>query len=244
MERDWVQDLPGPNRKLIPLIDRIRTEICQADRAWSIYETVGRFSEDINTKNFGDVFASIQGACLDQLTLSLTKLFEQPNQRYEILSVPVLLSTVEGDADNLVILQGNELRKLFNLPRLRCPTPDATISRQLAARLQANLPRPEQTEACELSRTLVVHKTRRDKSVAHPEAVDPTTFPVTTWEDSKRLLDIAKHAVGVIGLTYASLALIVDDGSYLLTSDAQRGGAALRRLFRSAGIEPNASVAG
>ena len=241
--RDWIQELPDSNRILIPCIDRIRTEIFQADRAWSIYETIGRHSKDINDKNFGDVFASTQGAFLDQLTLSLTKLFEPANRRYEILSVPTLLDIVAANAEHLVILQDIELVKRFGFSKLQCPVIDANISLDVVRRLESLLPRREDTEACELSRSLTIHKTRRDKSVAHPEAVDPATLPATTWEDTRRLLDVAKQTVGVVGFTYASLALVVDDGSYILTSDAQRGGRALTRLFRNAGIAPNEPVA-
>jgi hypothetical protein len=63
----------GDHQQLVKLI-------FQADRAWALCRTTGTHAAEINAGNFGDLFATLQDALIDQFTLSLTKLFEPASQ--------------------------------------------------------------------------------------------------------------------------------------------------------------------
>jgi len=236
-------DVPESNRLLLPVTERIRDEIFRADRAWAVWKMTADFAQQINADNFGDLFGSLQGALLDQFTLSLTKLYEAPNSRYPILSIRTALEQLDQLAS---VLEIQDRPRLLRWVRSATPAGqdlgvlgDSELTRMLASSLRMSLPSLDQAESCEISRALEAHRTRRDKSVAHPEAVSAEQLPKTTWKASLSALATAKHVLNALGWSYLRIAYADDKGDYFLASDAERAAYALRRLLRRAGIAPN-----
>ena len=113
--------------------------------------------------------------------------------------------------------------------------PDLTLL--VARTLRDTMPNPETTE--KLANTEAALRTARNKQIAHHEEISVEELPRATWGEIPPLLDVAKQSLGIIGSAYFSTAYTVDDGRYLLTSDAEGAGRALNRLFREAGLIPD-----
>lgn len=98
------------------------------------------------------------------------------------------------------------------------------------------MPNPETTE--QLAVTEAALRNARNKRISHHEATSVERLPRATWSEIPPLLDVAKQSLGVIGSAYLSTAYTVDNGTYILTSDAERASYALDRLFRDAVLKP------
>lgn len=48
-------------------------------------------------------------------------------------------------------------------------------------------------------------RTLRDKRIAHPESIDQTELPQVLWEEIKKLLEVAKKVVGIMGNNYLNV---------------------------------------
>lgn len=181
---------------------------------------------------------------MDQFTLSLTKLFERPKGRYPILSVRSMIKLRRDAPDQhpLVARSGvvaflisrGGTKQDFN------KMSDVKLTVALADALEGLCPKDGDVDVVSLA--LEAHKTRRDKDVAHSEAVDPSTLPGTTWRDSLALLRISKEILAVVGMGFLGISHMDNNKEYLMSMDAEQGAVALRRLLRQAGIKDNAKA--
>lgn len=201
-------------------------------------------SEHINQENYGDLFGSLQGALLDEFSLSLTKLYERPSKRNKILSIPSAIKCLEDNAQVLEIVERTRVVRRIEPSILdgRDPQgiPDPKLTNYLVVTLRASVPSLDQADACEISQALEAHKARRDKSVAHPDAIEEYQLPRTTWEASLEALSAAKEVLGVIGWSYLRTAYSDDEGRYFPESDATRAARALQRFLLQAGVTQRA----
>jgi hypothetical protein len=111
---------------------------------------------------------------------------------------------------------------------------DSVLTLELSLALEGMC--PKRADVDDIARALEAHKARRDKDVAHSEAVEPSALPGTTWAESLRLIDVAKRIVAIVGSQYLGIAYTDSTGAYLLTTDADMGSMALERLFVQAEI--------
>jgi hypothetical protein len=231
---------PETDLLLGPCCQRIAGHIFLADRALSILRAIGEASPRLNAEHFGDVFHSIQGALSDQVILSLAKLFEPPHRTYPILSLPTLVIAIEV---NTTSLQIQDRTRTIGFLLAANPdgkwshsTPDQDLTTALVAIMRDQQPNVHKKILAAHDKVLEALRAQRDKSIAHSEALDRALLPAATWAQLESLLATAKSHLGAVGWAYTNTAYTMDDGSYSLTSDAERGGIALRRVFRRAAL--------
>ena len=55
------------------LLDGIASEIRRAEEAYALAQEIGKYAEEINSTNFGELFGSLQIMLSDRQTLSVVK---------------------------------------------------------------------------------------------------------------------------------------------------------------------------
>lgn len=209
-------------------------EIFRSEQALSILDTTGTLAYEINQKNYGEVFSTFQAFCIDQIVLSINKLYENPS-RYQLKSIPAILNYFEKNSQTLQITEPYLLWQ--QLTQLNMQIPDIekidlnTTNILVHHKMLNHVPDINNNE------TLASLKTLRDKRIAHQEDIPVESLPKPTWSAVEDLLSPAKDIVGIIGGGYLSTVYMLEDGEYLLSTDAMRVGHGTRRLLRNLGIE-------
>ncbi len=104
--------MPNSKEQLEDIISKgIIIDIFQAEEALSLARFIGKNADIINKNNFGNFFGSIQFILSQQFILAVTRLYEPPNPRYPIKSIPSALEFIKHNVDNLVIEQKRYLIK-------------------------------------------------------------------------------------------------------------------------------------
>ena len=67
--------------------------ISEAEQARAMAEAIGDSASEINSIGLGGVFGALQLALSDRETLATRKLYDQPNRRYPLRSIPTVLSS-------------------------------------------------------------------------------------------------------------------------------------------------------
>ena len=211
-----------------------------AEEALTLNLLVGRYANEIRSTPFNAFFGSLQ-ASLDRLAiLSVTRLYESPNMRYPIRSIPAAIELVHMEAKNLPVHQRDVLvQKLVEYGHDQttiAALSDLMVTKLLADKFYEQLPRADGLN--ELSRALNALKTMRDKSIAHNEVVDVSQVPeaTPTYGEIRKLLDYAKKFLGIVGIGYLTTVYEWSNGEYVLTTDAERASRSLKQLLKQAGV--------
>lgn len=209
-------------------------EIFRAEQALSILDVTGAFADKINQNNYGEVFSTFQAFCIDQIILSINKLYETPG-RYQLKSIPAILNYFKENSQTLKVTEPYLLQQ--QLIRLNMQIPDIeeidqnTKNKHIHNKMINHIPEISKNE------TLAALKTLRDKRIAHPEDISVESLPKPTWGAVEDLLTPAKDIVCIIGEGYLNVTYMFEDGEYSLSSDATRVGRGIRRLLGDLGIK-------
>lgn len=216
--------------KLGPVAD-----IFHAERAYALLMTIGEHAAQINdsTSNFGELLGSIQGLAQVDVLLSVARLYDRPSGRNPTRCLETLLVDVEASGASLPgITDRQRLRQgLVQLGMTDCNAdalirqPDPAAGVAAAAFLRSLLSQPKVVGDLQLVRVV------RDKRIAHNEDVRAPTGP--TWRAILDLIDLAKAIVGLLGWAYLNTVYMHDDGTYTLTSDAERPARAMLRMLEA-----------
>ena len=209
-------------------------EIFRAEQALSILDTTGKLANEINKNNYGEVFSTFQAFCIDQIILSINKLYEKPG-RYQLKSIPAILKYFLENAQSLEVTQPNLLNQ--QLMRLNMQVLETEETDQKTKNILIHQKMVKHIPDINNNDTLAALKTLRDKRIAHPEDISVESLPKPTWSAVEELLTPAKDIVGIIGDGYLSTAYMLKDGEYLLSMDAARVGRGIRRLLGNLGIQ-------
>ncbi len=95
------------------LLDGIAGEIFRADQAYSLAQEIGKYAQDVNTANFGELFGYLQIILSDRQTLSVVKLFD-PAKKYPKRSIPGTLSLLEDNSDLWELPGRQELQRVLS----------------------------------------------------------------------------------------------------------------------------------
>ena len=209
-------------------------EIFRAEQALSILDATGELANEINQNNYGEVFSTFQAFCIDQIILSINKLYENPG-RYQLKSIPAVLRYFEENTQTLVITEPYLLQQ--QLTRLNLLLPDMDNDDQNTKNIFIHHKMINLVPDISNNETLAALKTLRDKRIAHPEDISVESLPRPTWGAVEDLLTPAKDIVGIIGDGYLSTAYMLEDGEYLLSTDASRVGRGTKRMLCNLGIK-------
>jgi len=230
-----------PRGKLKDIISRgLVIDIFQTEQAIALDWEIGSHAEEINKATFGDLFGSLQWILGRHAILAVSRLFELPNARYLIRSIPTAIKLLKLHADDLPIKKkpfvigklvqfghrDNQLNRLS----------DTEITKLIVKEFSESLPSTAQASLNDLSRALNALKAARDKSIAHNEAIQVSEIPKATYAEIDRLIDYAKKFVGVVGFGYLGVHYESNNGEYVLRSNAERASMALKRLLTISGV--------
>jgi len=207
--------------------------IFEAEQSLSLIEVCGKNHEFLAHNHFGELFGTIQWMAINQFILSLTKLYEKPNERYPNLSLPSILNYIEAKAEQLEPQELHPVRcgfKLLGIETVDFDAADSSLKRSylIVRHIRARMPDIDKSNA------LFALKTLRDKKIVHPEDVDLDKIEKTTWEEAEWFLVPARATVGIIAYAYLSAAYLDHKGSYLPSVDGSRVGRAMERLVKAA----------
>ena len=215
-------------------------EIFLADESFFILQTITKHWSKLSQNNFGVFFNSLYSAHFIRYSLALTKLFDKPHPKYEVVSLPTVLSYVKDNfldepiQENFLLakqfsVHGYEIHYLTNLQ-------DGELARLIVEYFEQETPVGNYTGNIQLERILEIIRFYRDKHYAHRENINPNNLPKTTFEDSQQLLTFAKSFVATISLAYLSTIHSVDGEDFILSDDAKMTNNAFLRILESANI--------
>lgn len=208
--------------------------IFDAEQSVFLLQTIGSKADQLNQQNYGVLFGNLQRMLVDQLILTVNRLYEE-EKSYRLRSIPSAIKVLEKkslqiSSPSLVLVKHLlvhdwqlDSRDVANLDQ-------AKLLDKLIKTLRGCLP------VVDSDASLKALKTIRDKAIAHPEDISVTALPSTKLAEVERLLSYAKAFVGIVGYVFLEEGYIDREGTYLLSVDAERSSVALRRLFEQAGI--------
>lgn|GEM_PF-1788337 len=219
----------------------IAIDLYHVEQVLFLCEFIGGAADQINTAGFGQFFGDLQLILGRFLALQAARIFDRPTSRYPVRSIPAAITLLRTHSGSLAIAERPGLIGAMCRAGVRpgrmdgLSDPDLTrfVADFFDRRISDSHP-----EGQENARALLALKTVRDKRVAHAEAIAPDQLPRSTFADIHRLASLAKSFVGAVGIGYLSTAYEDDAGRYLMSSDAQRSTACLRRLLQRAGVVP------
>jgi len=215
-------------------------DIFEAEQAIALEEMIGINAEAINNQRFGALFGSLQIILNKCLILAVTRLYEQPNPKYLIRSIPVALKSLHKYANEFPIKKKSfVLEKLvelgYDLKQLQI-MPNKEITLKIVKHFSGNLPlKPIIPDINEMQDAINMLKIVRNKAIAHRQAIEVSGLKLPSYGKIDQLIDMAKKFVIVIGNGYLGMNYELN-GKYSYTSDAKRAGRSLRRLLIKAGI--------
>ena len=208
------------------------SDIFRAEETLKLIKLISTHAEAINASSFDPVFATLQAYSVEHFILAVTRLFQEPGQRYQLRSLPGIIDWVIEHAADLPVREPAFFDPGLQRLGIEAPNPslaDEQLTRAVLGAVRDLLPRPD-TNA-----ELNALKALRDKRIGHPEHIPTDAIPQTTWERAELLLEPAQQVVGIMG-AYTSTAYVDADGKYFISSDSQVASMATRRLLRELGI--------
>ena len=198
----------------------IAIDVFDAEESLSLSLYIAGNAEKINDASFGPFFGSIQRYLDRQLILSTVKIFEEEKGRHKIKSIPSALKLMKNSAEKLEILEYLDIEKLLGI-QANASNKDKNTNKLVADYFLERIP----------SSNVKKLKTVRDKRIAHHEIVIPDSIKSPTYNEIGDLIDFAKDFFGVVGMPYTRTVYKFDDGSYSLSTDANKAKRCLRRLI-------------
>jgi AbiU2 len=220
-------------------------DIVQAWEAYELLRSIGENGKAIDAApGVGNFFRAVDRVLLNQYILSVARMFDPPQKKYEIRSIPSSLEFLERHTAQLPITERpSMLRRLQQAGMDVEPLAqldDERTTQAVISFLREQM--PTTTGATPLAEALRAIRTRRDKAVAHNEAADRSIFPEVRWSEARELVEFAERYLAAIGFGYLSLALSSHEGSFFLRSDAGRAAHSLRILLVKAGVIQDARI--
>lgn len=195
----------------------------------------------INNTGHGHLFSTLQVILADELVLSVTRLFDPPHKIHPTQSIPAVLQFMDAHARWLpihkrapledAIVKGGVLRS--NVQQLTGPE----LTRCVAAHYRARLPNPDRWKSDPIAASLRALRFRRNKQIAHAQAVSPRDRIDAAWRDARVLVQWALEFADVIGAGYLDYYFLAGDKKTYLADDFAREAARdLGKVLNKAGL--------
>jgi len=213
-------------------------DIFEAEQALALENLIGINAAAINEQKFGNLFGSLQVILAKCFILAVTRLYEKPNSRYQIRSIPEALNVLEKYAKEFEIKRKSivisKLEELgYDAGELKKMS-DVNLTMKVVKYFSENLPKSLISEAG-MPKALDALKTIRDKAIAHREAMEVSGLKIPSYAKIDQLIDLAIRFVIIVGNGYLGINYEIA-GRYFHTSGAKRASRSLRRLLVKAGV--------
>lgn len=206
--------------------------IARADKALSVAEAIGDFSESVNRSKYRELFGHVQLTETDEVVLCLGKLFDPPPKRYPTRSIRSILAYLECHAASQPICaRGGIEAFLADMGRGAEEIAAMNDEEITTAFVHEYRKRLENVGGDSVGAVLERIRFRRDKEVAHNEAVGPADRLQASWTDLTLLLAEAKAFAGIVGPAYLNYPFLDADGSYTLTGTDKEAGRKMRDVL-------------
>lgn len=214
-------------------------DVYVARESLNLIRFIGTNGEVLRQSTFDPFLRAVDRAMFSQFVLALTRLFDPASSRYEVRSIPAVLSYVRQHAADLPLQQRHQLeQRLTSLGIASDQLNDTQLTLAFLDYNASACPRAD-GQPNELGSALMAVRTRRDKRIAHSEHADESDFPEVLWREAESLLAYAEEFLDCVGFAFLGIALSADDGyRFVSESDAVRATVAFRRLLTAAGIVP------
>jgi len=212
----------------------LAVDLYYADEANSLYSEIGQNADEINTATFGAFFGGLQLILGRYLILSTARLFDAPNSKYQIRSLPSAILLLRNNRETLAIEQrpgllNSLVRRGAVLSELRKLT-DSQLTDFVVAFFERQLS-TDNSIGIANAQAFAALKTHRDKLIAHSEAVRPEELPKATFAEIDALLSVVRSFIAAVGFGYLSTAYEDDSGYNFMASDAKRSTTSMKRLL-------------
>lgn len=215
----------------------LQIDIFEAEESLTLVKEIGLNASAINEAKygFGHLFGRLQHLHTEIAILAVNRIYDKP-KGYPLRSIPSTLDLLQKSSSTLKLENrryiSDRLIK-FGLSKQEIETlTDSQVTELLARKYTNQLPSPIDGDPSGLNAL----KFRRDKKLAHPEAINAEAIPPFTYGQIHNLLTFAKDFIATIGYGYLNIVYVVDDGTYLLSQDAEGIARPLRLLLRRAKI--------
>ncbi len=231
--------MKDPAQELQSMINGMVNNIGQAEDSIAIWKEISSNVTAINENGYGQLFGRLRAMLGKHAIITICRLFEPPDDRYELLSLPIALHHMRLTAEYLTI--GNRELIIDKMVQLGHDAgqfegiPDPWITQLVRKEFGDRLPDTRRPETNELSNALHKLKLARDKGIAHDDLVHDSSL-IVDETDIRLPLDFVRDFLVTIGHGYLNIAYKFDDGTYPLDSEAQTVSLSLRRLLSKAGI--------
>jgi hypothetical protein len=212
------------------VLNGIAVDMFIAERAYTLFQTIGNKSDLIDGIRSKDFFMCAQLAFKDQFLLAMARLFDSPSKRNKTRCI---LGLIQFISKNIT-----RLPDIIQIPNLINVLDEIGLDKQSIKDFKKNGDNVKINKAIiqhfsnllensENKRLLNRLKEIRVKKLAHNEVTSTNphnlveTLDVVTYKDLVSLLEISKNFIGVIGWAYMS-TVFMHNGSYHLSQDAQR----------------------
>jgi hypothetical protein len=203
---------------------------------------IGKKADDIDRATFGAFFDSILIIVNRFYILCLARMFERPNKRYTLRSIPGAISVLRAQGTTIPIEQkpglADELCRLGANKHQVSTLSDVELTAFVADFFEDRL-RNIVVGGLTAKQLLKKVKLIRDKVLVHPEHVDVEAMGTLNYNEFDPLLQFAREFVSTVGFGYFSFVYRDNSGAYGLDLDATRSTRCLRRLLARVDVTSN-----
>jgi len=237
-----IQKMASPTGTLDDILTNgIQVDLYRAEQCIALRETITEHADQINAASLGNVFGNLQQILHQFALLSVAKVFEVPDKRYPLRSIPAALTLLKTHADDLVIQNKDDLLKelikfghrVEDLNQLA----DADLTITLATEFGHRRPKAVKNSDNSLDKSLEIIRTARDKFISHNEVIRLEELADTPSIDRlHELMQFGYEFLQTLGRGYLSVSYTCTAGEFLKTTDAAEASRGLRRLFQTLNI--------
>ena len=190
------------------LLFGIQTELTLAQEARNLAIVIGKHSEIINAKGFGNLFARLQEIFSERETLCVAKIFDRPNRRNPLRSISSILNLIEQYADLWCLPERPFLEKILtdNGHDSYEKVSNRNLALSIVSFYRKDMPSKEKKEDCRLSAALDAVFQSRDKVHAHSESISAEERILPAWSDTQILMEYADRFIKTISLGFLEIS--------------------------------------
>lgn len=213
--------------------------ILSAERCRILVRMISKHAAEINSTPASDFFAFCQSVMINLYCVNLVKIYE-PRNRYRMKTIPTLLDELRSPgwlSEEKSELANSELKKLGITSEFSGeskPKGIHQLEKDLETALRRHLPSWE-NDGNPISEILGRLRTIRDKFIAHQELIESATLKEVPWDESEKLLALAKDTLGTVGRLTSNTEWQFG-GKFTFDIDSQKSKMSLLNLLQMACI--------
>lgn len=210
--------------------------ISRATESLAVAEVIGTNMDALNRSPYRTLFGHLQLVEADNIVLNLAKMFDPPPRKYPTRSIPGVLRYLKDNADTLPISSRERIHSWLAERRIDVSKyerfSDSDLTRFFADEFQRYI----DDSAAPLNRSLERIRFRRDKEVAHNEAVVSEERIQVAWADLRLVLRETQAFAGIVGPSYFDFHFEASDGTYMLERFDHDSAKQLQRALDRCGL--------